>query len=144
MSDSRLVVDASVVVKWFVPEIDSDAALRLLDREKRFLAPGHLFAETTNAVWKRIRTGEFSVEHGYEVVQTIGTTAIVIETIPCNDLAAAAYEIAVTFGRSVYDAMYLALAMQRNTRLVTADRRLFNALATAPEIALYFQSLRDY
>jgi len=40
--------------------------------------------------------------------------------------------------------MYVALAKQRNTRLITADDRLFNALAKAPEIAPHIQSLRDY
>ncbi|HEY6141539.1 MAG TPA: type II toxin-antitoxin system VapC family toxin [Thermoanaerobaculia bacterium] len=49
--------------------------------------------------------------------------------------------IAVTHGRTVYDAMYLALAIQRNTRLITADNRLYNALANVPGIAPYIQSL---
>jgi predicted nucleic acid-binding protein len=110
-----LVVDASVVVKWFVPEIHADAALRLLDREKRFLAPDHLFAETTNAIRKRVRQREFSVEYGYEIIRQIGMTGIAIDLVSCRDLMADAYKIAVTYGRSVYDALYLALAMQRKT-----------------------------
>ena len=144
MSDRRLVVDASVVLKWFVSEDGSEAALRLLDGEKRFLAPDHMFAETTNAVWKRVRLRDLSVEYGFEIIRKIHRTAIAIEIVSCRDLAAEAYKIAVTYGRSVYDAMYVALAKQRNTRLITADDRLFNALAKAPEIAPHIQSLRDY
>jgi predicted nucleic acid-binding protein len=41
-----LVVDASVVVKWFLPEIFADAALRLRDSAPCFMAPDHVFAET--------------------------------------------------------------------------------------------------
>jgi predicted nucleic acid-binding protein len=138
------VVDASVVIKWFVAEPNSDIALRLLDVEKRFLAPDHLFAETTNAVWKKVRRGEFPPEHGRDVLARIEAAGIAVETLSCRDLAVDAYRIAVAYGRSVYDAMYLALAIKSNTRLITADDRLFNALAKAPGIALHIQSLRDY
>ena len=37
---SVFVVDASVVVKWFVPEIHSDAARRLLVLPHEYIAPG--------------------------------------------------------------------------------------------------------
>jgi predicted nucleic acid-binding protein len=36
---SAFVVDASVVVKWFVPEIHSDAARRLLVLPHEYVAP---------------------------------------------------------------------------------------------------------
>lgn len=58
--------------------------------------------------------------------------------------AADAYTIALQYGRSVYDAMYLALAIQQNTRLITADGRLFNALAAAPDIRPHIELLREY
>jgi predicted nucleic acid-binding protein len=35
----KLVVDASVVMKWFVPEVHSEAAARLLDSGIFFLLP---------------------------------------------------------------------------------------------------------
>lgn len=139
-----LVVDASVVVKWFIAEPNSEAALRLLDVEKKFLAPDHLFAETTNAVWKKVRRGEISREDGREALWQIDNTAVAIKTVPCLELAADAYTIALQYGRSVYDAMYLALAIQQNTRLITADGRLFNALAAAPDIRPHIELLREY
>ena len=66
---SLLVIDASVVIKWFVTEPHSEAALRLLDIEKRFLAPDHVFAETANAIWKHVRLHHFSFEFGFEVIR---------------------------------------------------------------------------
>ena len=62
-----LVVDASVVVKWFVPEVHGEAALRLLDSGETFAAPDHLFAETTNAIRKSVRQRELSLVEGLRI-----------------------------------------------------------------------------
>lgn len=137
-----VVVDASVVIKWALPEVDREIALRLLDESDRFLAPDFLYVETANVIWKHVRQGKITPEGGVKLIAEIH--AVAIEAVPCGDLATAAYRIAVTHGRSVYDAMYVALAMQRNTCLITADDRLFNALAKVSEIAPHIQSLRDY
>ena len=44
----------------------------------------------------------------------------------------AALEIAVRTGRTVYDSLYVALAVQLDGRLVTADEKLYNALKDGP------------
>lgn len=140
---SEVVVDASVVIKWYLPEDHGEAALRLLDSPDELIAPDHLFAETTNAVWKAVRRRALSAEEGFEIVERLDDE-VEITLVSCRDLAADAYEIAVAYGRSVYDAMYVALAVDRNTRLITADDRLYVALAKVPKLALHIQSLRDY
>jgi predicted nucleic acid-binding protein len=137
-----VVVDASVVIKWALPETDREIALRLLNESDHFIAPDFLYVETANAIWKHVRRGEITSEAGLKLIAEID--AVAIEAVPCSDLATAAYRIAVDYGRSVYDALYVALAIRRNTRLITADDRLFNALAKVPEIAPHIQSLRDY
>ncbi|MGH7199080.1 MAG: type II toxin-antitoxin system VapC family toxin [Planctomycetaceae bacterium] len=54
---SRVVVDSSVVIKWFVAEPASAEARRLLDDDQNgvldFLAPDWLYAEVGNIVWKK-------------------------------------------------------------------------------------------
>ena len=50
---SVLVVDASVVLKWFLPEIHSDAARRLLAATHHYLSPDLLFPEVGNAYGRR-------------------------------------------------------------------------------------------
>ena len=55
-----VVVDASVVIKWFVPEAGSDAASRLLASEDRLEAPDLLFAEIANAIWKKVQRGQLT------------------------------------------------------------------------------------
>jgi predicted nucleic acid-binding protein len=53
------------------------------------------------------------------------------------DLLQRAYEVAVTYKRSVYDAMYVALSVQEQCPLVTADEKLVNAVgADFPNVVL--------
>jgi predicted nucleic acid-binding protein len=53
-----------------------------------------------------------------------------LPTVNGRDLAEDALAIALSTGRTVYDAMYVALAVQRESTFITADERLVNALAT--------------
>ena len=52
------VIDASVAVKWFVPEVHSEHALRLLRKKFALLAPELIQAEFGNILWKKCRAGE--------------------------------------------------------------------------------------
>ena len=53
-----------------------------------------------------------------------------LPTVSGRELAQDALAIALSTGRTVYDAMYFALAIRRGSIFVTADERLVNALAT--------------
>jgi predicted nucleic acid-binding protein len=52
-----LVVDSSIVIKWFVLEFLTAEAMKILDGyqsgQHTFLAPDHLYAEMGNIVWKK-------------------------------------------------------------------------------------------
>jgi predicted nucleic acid-binding protein len=127
------VVDASVVVKWFVPEIHSEAARRLLALPREYVGPDLLFAEAANTIWKKIRRKELPADEGPRLVADIGRIAV--ETVTCRALAEDAFALANATGRTVYDAMYLALAVRLDTRLITADERLEAALRNVPAVA---------
>ena len=139
---SVLVVDASVVVKWFIPEVDSDAARRLLAGSHDYIAPDLLFAETANTIWKKVRRGEVLARDGERLVADVGRAAV--ETVPSRALVADAYALAVVTGHTVYDAMYLALAVRLDTRMITADERLAGALASMPPLAAHIQKLQTF
>jgi len=139
---SVFVVDASVVVKWFVPEIHSDAARRLLTLPNEYLAPDLLFAETTNTIWKKIRRGELKLDEGRRLVADIGRVAV--ETVSCRALAEDAHSLANATGRSVYDALYVSLAVRLNTRLITADDRLAAALRSVAALAEHIEPVEEF
>jgi predicted nucleic acid-binding protein len=131
-----------VVIKWFVPEVHSDAARLLLERSHQYVAPDLLFAETANAIWKKIKRGELSPDHGKRLVADIGRVAV--ETVSCRALAGEAHALATAIGQTVYDAMYLALAVRLQTRMITADEHLANALAAIPSIAIHVQTVQSF
>jgi predicted nucleic acid-binding protein len=139
---SVYVVDASVVVKWFVPEIHSDSARRLLALPNEYFAPDLLFAETANTIWKKVRRKELTPDEARPLVSDIGRAKI--ETVSCQALAEDAYALAHSTGRTVYDAMYIVLAVRLNTRSITADDRLEAALRRIPALAGHIQHVQTF
>jgi predicted nucleic acid-binding protein len=127
ISQANLVVDASVAVKWYVPEIDSEKASALLVTEDRLIAPDLLVAEFGNILWKKVGRGELTVQEVEGIVDAFVSTGPIIAH-PSHLLLRPAVDIAITFQRTVYDALYLALAVAEQGRLITADERLVNAL----------------
>jgi predicted nucleic acid-binding protein len=123
---SRCVVDASVAVKWYLPEIHADAAARWLARDAAFLAPDLIYAEFGNVLWKRARSGELSRSEARAIARAF--RLVPVEVHPCEALMEPALEIACALGRSLYDCLYLAVAVLRDCPLVTADRGLYDAI----------------
>jgi predicted nucleic acid-binding protein len=139
---SVFVLDASVVLKWFVPEVHSDAARRLLDAPHQYLAPDLLFPEAGNAIWKKVRRGELTAEEAQRLIADLSTVAV--DTIATRGLLADAYALATATGQTVYDATYLALAVRLETQLITADDRLEKALAAHPMIAAHVRTIQAF
>jgi predicted nucleic acid-binding protein len=127
---TTLVVDSSVAVKWFIPEVLSDQAARILDDSYELLAPDLLISEFGNVLWKKIRRGEIETSEAREILAAF--RRVPLEILPGLDLVEAALEIAVAHGRTLYDALYVALALARNCPFITADDRLAHAFATGP------------
>lgn len=127
---TRYVVDASVVVKWFIPEIHSADALRYLDDAIELWAPDLLLPETANILWKKVRRNEIGLDTARRIARALRSTPIRIQ--PSEPLMDAALDLAIRLDRSAYDCLYLALAVAGKCSLVTADRRLYNALQGGP------------
>lgn len=125
-----LVVDASIVVKWLLPELHSAPARRVLAERNDLLAPDLLWAELGNVLWKKSRAGELTAEEARDLLRDL--RRFPIRTIPSFGLIDPALDIATRFGRSVYDCLYLALAMSRRCQVVTSDRRLYASLNKGP------------
>ncbi len=126
----RAVIDASVLVKLFFEEDHSEAAERCLRETRELLAPDLIWAEAANVVWKRHRRGEISREDAAAVAEQMTGTPLRIR--PSADLIPQALDLAVRFDRTVYDGLYVALAVKTRSVMITGDRRLVNALSETP------------
>jgi predicted nucleic acid-binding protein len=126
----KVVADASVVVKWFVPEIHSAAATRLLESDIVVCAPDLIFPEFGNILWKKVRRGELTRDETDEILAAF--SALPVEVHSSAALLAGACELALALDRTVYDSVYLALAIAQDCVLVTADAKFRAALAGSP------------
>jgi predicted nucleic acid-binding protein len=117
-----VVVDASVALKWYVQEEDSEGALALLASGERLIAPDLIVAELCNGAWRLIRRGELRPEQLAIIAR--GVPAAFATLYGSALLAARAGAIALEIDHPVYDCFYLALSEAQNAPLVSADRRL--------------------
>jgi predicted nucleic acid-binding protein len=131
---SLLVVDASVAAKWFLPakgETLTEEAIGLFRRyalgEIRFVVPDLFWAELGNLLWKSIRNGRCSKASAETALASLGECKL--PSVSSLTLLDVAFRIATAFDRTVYDSLYVALALHSKAQLITADERLANSLA---------------
>ena len=128
------VVDASVVVKWLVREAYSEEAAALLDKGSTFIAPALVFAEAANALWVMRRRGDIAADDMADAVETLRAMPVAVP-VAMPQLAAAASRLAVDLDHPVYDCFYLALSVQTQYPVVTADRRFHDKVRAHPYLS---------
>lgn len=131
---TSVVVDASVAVKWCLPSQHEELVTEAEDLlasgrrdEVRFLVPDLFWIELANALWKAVRRGEVSPENAASAISFVRD--LDIATAPSLNLVPQALDLAMSYGRTVCDSLYVALALQSKSEMITADERLANALA---------------
>jgi predicted nucleic acid-binding protein len=118
--DERLVVDASVAIKWVVPEAGSEQAIILL--EHGLVAADLLFSECANILWRKQRHGFLTADEADVAARTLEQADLAI--VSTRGYLARAVAIAVELDHPAYDAIYLAVAEAFGLRLAMADHRL--------------------
>ena len=131
---SLIVVDASVAAKWCLPAKDEtlrEEAFRLLRRyvkgEIQFVVPDLFWAELGNLLWKAVRQGRCAKTEADTALTSLKERNL--PTMPSLSVLDLAFGIATTFDRTVYDSLYVALAVHLRAQFITADERLASALA---------------
>jgi predicted nucleic acid-binding protein len=136
------VVDASLIIKWFVPEIHSESARRWLGASHDYVAPDLLFSEAGNAVWKKVRRKELDENEARQLVVDLAQVAV--ETVATRSLLQDALALALTVGITVYDAMYLTLAVRLDTEVITGDSRFADKIAEHPLLVKHIRRLQNF
>jgi predicted nucleic acid-binding protein len=128
-----VVVDASIAIKWVLEESDSDRAEALLiewnDKGISIYAPNLLVYEITNALYRKVRKGEITLDRAKEALADISLAEIDFDFSIDFALSTRAMELANHFSLpATYDSHYLALAERKECELWTADTRLWNSI----------------
>jgi predicted nucleic acid-binding protein len=119
------VVDASVAVRWIVPERGSERAAALLRRSFRWIAPRLLLTEVASALRRKVVEGELSTEVALEALDVLMTgPGGAIELAADETVMPLALTLALSLQHKLPDCVYLALAERSGADLVTADGRL--------------------
>lgn len=120
-----IVIDASVALKWVFDEPGSQAASDLRDDD--LIAPVLWLAEVANGIWRRVRIGDITADEASSHLSELVSAPVA--SMPMELLVEDALALANETGHPVYDFFYLALALRRQTHVVTADRRFVAAVA---------------
>ena len=127
--EKKLVVDASVAVKWFAVERFFEKALELRDAyingTLELIAPSLMLYEVANAL-RFHRKLKFSREDITNAIISIKSIHIVHEPSELDWIKAA--ELSLKFNITIYDAIYISVALNNNCKLVTSDERLYSKL----------------
>ncbi|TXM79318.1 type II toxin-antitoxin system VapC family toxin [Methylobacterium sp. WL69] len=124
-----IVVDASVAVKWFVAEADSETALTLFRSSSVLMCPDHAFGEIGEVLVRSCRRGRLTHDDVRRANDAIAGRLAFRSPLPLIDLATG---IALGAAISFYDALYVAAADRWHLTLVTADARLVASVAGTP------------
>jgi predicted nucleic acid-binding protein len=120
------VLDASVAVRWLVPEIGTAEALQLLGSDRSWLAPRLLLVEVGSALRRKVVGAELTQADGMDAVAALNASIDngLIRLAKDELLVAHALTLALRVGHKLPDCIYLALAEHEGAELATADRRL--------------------
>ena len=131
---NSFVIDASVAVKWlplfgnepFVSQARGYLDLRA-QGEITMVVPDLFWAEVSSVLCKAARRGTCDPDEASLALSILQEQEL--PTVPSMNLVNPALSIALKHGRSLYDCLYIALALHSNAQLVTADEKLANSLA---------------
>lgn len=126
-----IVLDTSVVAKWFLPEPLSAHADSILEDVRlgktHPASPDLIVYEFANILWQRQKKDEISGRQGAAIMADFGR--LPIELVPGDVLGSEALKIAGKTGCTAYDGAFMALASGLNAPLITADQRFIRLMA---------------
>ena len=122
---NTLVIDASIAIKWVVAE-DSTREALVLRQKAKLIAPDLLVAECANIFWKKVQRDELSKEEALLAARLLKGAEI--ELLSMRSLIEAATRMSIEINHPAYDCLYLALAVEKECQLGSADERFLRKL----------------
>jgi len=124
----QIIVDANVIVKWFIEENNSNNAKilrsKFIDGEIELIAPSLLYFEVLNALKYSKLFTQAELNDAGESLENYGFNIITIQ----KEIREYMIKIAVEYDMSIYDASYLGLSIAMGGTLYTADEKILKKL----------------
>lgn len=117
----RIVVDASVAVKWFILEERRDLARRLFGAGFSRIAPDFLQLEVANVLSRKLRDG--TIERSQCQVAMSALSDGLVAMVPSMIHIGRAFQLSAQIRHALYDCLYVAVAEAEDATVVTDDEK---------------------
>ena len=124
------VIDACVAIKWFLPEKNYQKAGKILSVNNQFFAPDLFQIEMDAIITKKVRQRLIEPDDAYSIYEEIRN--IPIQLISYSTIGKLALDLSISLPITQYDACYLAVAIEFDARVVSADMRFVRGLNGTP------------
>ena len=128
MEKRTLVLDASVIIKWFTQEEKREQAIELREKyingEIEIVVPDIILYEISNALRFNPNFQEKDIK---EAIQSLFDIEIEI-IVPIPEILQKSADVAYSKNITIYDAAYIALAQLIDFDFVTADEKLYEKI----------------
>ena len=127
------VLDCSVTMAWVFPDEATEETARLRDalRERRAFVPSLWPVEVANVLLVATRRGRIAETDWPRIWGNLEALPLTIDPASTSRIRGPVLDVAHAHGLSVYDAMYLELAVRMRLPLATLDRTLGDAARAA-------------
>ena len=134
MSGKRIVIDASVALKWRLRDEEAtqqadEILADFLADKLELLTPTLFDYEIANALRVAVTRQRLSEQDAAAALTDFAQFTIV--RYDFRDLSSRTFQLSGQYQRAAYDSAYVALAQAQGVWLFTGDKRLFNAVGHA-------------
>lgn len=136
MKNTTLILDSSVIAKWFFPEEDSEKALQIKEKfvnnEISIAVPLLLCYEVNNILRTAVKAFRIDIKDAIDVYNAFLKLNFIVYS--SQSLMTKTLETALKFDISSYDASYISLSEYLNTTFLTADQKLLRKVSSTSAV----------
>jgi len=137
---SDYVIDSSVAIKWLFREPDSEKAEKLLQQFTFFYVPDLFLIEMDSVITKKVRQRKLDASDAMSKREQV--RMLPYKIIKYKTVGRLSFELAISLPITLYDATFVATAIENFAILYTADERLVNGLSNT-SLSNYVKSIKE-
>jgi predicted nucleic acid-binding protein len=132
------IIDSSVAAKWLFLEEGSSLAEDILEELSYFFVPDLFLIELDAVISKKVCQKEITSDEAFQKYEE--RKKFPSKILSYNSITRLAQEISVSLPVTLYDATYIATAIEKHGKVYTADQRLSNGVSNT-SLNKYVQSI---